>query len=67
MSAHKPFRELSLENVHRLGEGTDIWKIRADRIYVEGKPNVMKWVAEAWPARPDNWADMWVFGAAFRL
>ena len=67
VSAQNAIQELSIEHVRSLGEGTDVWANRADRIQVEGKPNVMKWFAEARPTRSDNWADTWVFGDAFRF
>jgi hypothetical protein len=43
-----------------LGE-TDPGKIQAKKIYVEGKPNVMKWANEALLRRPDGWDQKWVF------
>lgn len=60
VSSEHPFGELSLRNVRSLGE-TDPWKIKAQRISVAGKPNVMKWVNEALLRRPDDWDQKWVF------
>lgn len=65
LSAYLPLRELSLCNVRSLGATANPWKIRADKIYVEGRPNVMKWVNEALLRRPEGWEEHWEFDHAW--
>ncbi|WP_262105730.1 hypothetical protein [Arthrobacter sp. Marseille-P9274] len=60
VSAEHPLRELHLENVRSLGTTVNPWLIQADRTYVMGRPNVMKWVNEALLHRPDDWDQRWV-------
>ncbi|GAA3665336.1 hypothetical protein GCM10023081_00240 [Arthrobacter ginkgonis] len=60
LTADYPLQELVLENVRSLG-AISPWKIRAEKIYVMGRPNVMKWVNEALLHRPDDWEERWVF------
>jgi hypothetical protein len=61
LTAEYPLQELSLENVRSLGSTANPWQIRAGKIYVMARPNVMKWVNEALLHRPEDWEDRWVF------
>ncbi|QTG81544.1 hypothetical protein [Arthrobacter crystallopoietes] len=61
VSTEHPLRELELSNVRSLGSTINPWLIQADKIYVIGRPNVMKWVNEALLHRPDGWDQRWVF------
>jgi hypothetical protein len=64
VSTEHPLRELSLRNVRSLGTTVNPWLIQADRIYVDGRPNVMKWVHKALLHRPDGWDERWEFDRA---
>ena len=65
VSTEHPLRELELRNVRSLGTTTNPWLIQADSIYVDGRPNVMKWVNEALLHRPDGWDQRWEFDRAW--
>ncbi|MGM0930900.1 MAG: hypothetical protein ACQEXN_14480 [Actinomycetota bacterium] len=61
VSTEHPLRELVLRDVRSLGSTVNPWLIQAEKITVEGRPNVMKWVNEALLHRPDGWDQRWEF------
>ena len=55
-----PFRFLYLEGIRSFDSGANFWDLKAHRVTVGFATKPPKWMVDAWPMRPANWADWFV-------
>lgn len=54
-----PFKFLYLEGIRQFDSGASFWELKAERVTVSFATKPPKWLVDAWPMRPADWA-MWL-------